>query len=182
MKEFICTLCYMTFKCLIPPSILKCPYCGYTGMEEVNTRHTRIVEELPLAQAEEGGAVMDDFSGVKVGDRLWVRVNNYEGWGTVNTVNIGCVYAIDVSYNGETTSFTAYGRYMVEKPQCLFWDKPTIIAPPRPKRMKKVMVEVRPYMPATTTKEFDLIPHPKSVATNVRWCGPIQTIEVEVNE
>ena len=68
------------------------------------------------------------------------------------------------------------GVHVGEILQSAFWSDPGIVAPPKPKRMKKVKVEVRPYQ--LGDNDYHL-----AVPTS-RWCfcGPAQTIEVEVED
>lgn len=74
----------------------------------------------------------DDFSVAKVGDRVWVRVEIYNGWGEVIDTDSLLDYPVEVRYLDKTTCFTAQGHILKLGPQCLFWSKPEIIAPLRP--------------------------------------------------
>lgn len=71
-----------------------------------------------------------DFSTVKVGDRLWLRDNLYEGW-----VNVKAVYLTNfrVFVNSYEAWVSKDGKWADDGPQVLFWDKVEIIPPPRPK-------------------------------------------------
>ena len=80
---------------------------------------------------------MDDFSQVKVGDRLWLLGRTYRGWVTVSYIYftrdspLG-VKKLDGTFLG---SFKYTGQHTEGGPQCLFWDEVIIIPPPKPKRM-----------------------------------------------
>lgn len=118
----------------------------------------------------------NDFSKVKVGDRLWVVV---VGWCTVTDVRSSPTYPITLS-NGCT--YTINGRQYMEGPQCLFWSEPEVIAPEKPRRMKKVKVEVRPYR-ERMTGSYNVTTHPEDYPSfRQLFCGSVQTIEVEVDD
>ena len=123
-----------------------------------------------------------DFSGVKVGDRLWLRMNSYDGEVTVAgidctsiTVHIGVVgwYPVCLALNG---TMDKHG------PQVLFYDKVEIIPPPRPKRMVKKTIEVRPYKSESSPLLYIATCDMNRVFVSLNWCGPVQTIVIEVWE
>ena len=62
---------------------------------------------------------MDDFSSVKVGDRLWFIGETYRGWVGVKQITTD-EYPIFV---GKYGTFTFSGQYTKDGPQCLFWDE-----------------------------------------------------------
>ena len=125
-----------------------------------------------------------DFSGVKVGDRLWLRVDKYEGPVEVEAFEVKTVrvYLLEESAIKTFYWIPSNGRIVQNGPQVLFYDKVEIIPPPRPKRLVKKTMMVRPYgatFPyglsiALEQKQFD--------RTNCQWLGPVQTIEIEVEE
>lgn len=126
-----------------------------------------------------------DFSGVKVGDRLWLRTDCYEGWVNVTDKKVNATYPITFEFFVDglkyRTCITLSGRVQPNGPQVLFYDKVEIIPPPRPKRLVKTTIEVRPYYSkdyggmGLTTFGLD-----DTQWTN--WLGPVQTIEIEVEE
>lgn len=63
--------------------------------------------------------------------------------------------------------------------QTAFWDKVEIIPPPRPKRSKKVKIEVRPLR-SPDGDIFVLNGNPSPFSGGI--CGPAQIIEVEVED
>lgn len=52
---------------------------------------------------------------------------------------------------------------------------------PFPPLKKKVKVEVRPYGISNSKNTFGLLVDTSNI-TAVRWCGPIQTVEIEVDD
>ena len=116
-----------------------------------------------------------DFSTVKVGDRLWLRDNLYEGWVTVKAV-------YPTNFRVFVNSYEAWvskdGKWADDGPQIIFYSKVEIVPPPRPKRMVKKTVMVRPYMSGTLQ---GLIINPTN-GNDTEWCGPVQPIEIEVEE
>ena len=120
-----------------------------------------------------------DFSGVKVGDRLWLRCDRYEGPCIVDIAPNANYFR--VSYPEWVQTVYTNGRINLNGPQVLFYDKVEIIPPPRPKRLVKTTIEVRPYYSkdyggmGLTTFGLD-----DTQWTN--WLGPVQTIEIEVEE
>ena len=120
-----------------------------------------------------------DFSGVKVGDRLWLRDNLYEGWVTVKAV-------YPTNFRVFVNSYEAWvskdGKWADDGPQVLFWDKVEIIPPPRPKRLVKKTVMVRPYY-GSQKKHIHLDEKPGQRGIQEEYyCGPVQPIEIEVEE
>ena len=91
---------------------------------------------------------MDDFSSVKVGDRLWLHSSYYIGWVTVAAIstNAESYYPIKVVCTGPSMryeSISKHGHISELGPQCLFWAEPTVIAPPKPKqKMVRVIEDV----------------------------------------
>lgn len=111
------------------------------------------------------------FSGIRKGDRIWTI---QEGWTEVVNIGEGVDYPLQTISN----LYTMDGKYKYnDARQSAFWSDPGIVAPPRPKRMKKVKVEVRPYVYAG--KFFAA---PATLSHYGHWCGPIQFIEVEVGD
>lgn len=79
---------------------------------------------------------MDDFSSVKVGDRLWSAVF---GWGVVvDTCRVPMMIRSELT--NDIHSFTKDGKFYVDGLQCLFWDEVKIVPPPKPKE-KKITVK-----------------------------------------
>jgi hypothetical protein len=117
-----------------------------------------------------------DFRGVKVGDRLWLRDNFYEGW-----VEVTIIYPTCFKVSGGPSFehwISKSGRWDENGPQVLFYDKVEIVPPPRPKSLVKKTVTVRPYLdPHTQT--IEVTSHLNCV---LDYCGPIQKIEIEVEE
>lgn len=127
----------------------------------------------------------NDFSTAKIGDRVYLRLNEWEGWCRVRLVYAEYLYI-------ESESMVDSIQRMVNKngslsaikqiPQCLFWDKPEIIAPERPKRLVKKVVKVRPWKDSYGIVRLAsgtlLIEHEESPLN----CGPEQEIEVKVWE
>ena len=81
-----------------------------------------------------------DFSGVKVGDKLWsVQLGECEVSLVDDDNTFYCENADDGSWfnlNGKCISNDDHGHH-----QSLFWSRPEIIAPPRPKRKMVKTVE-----------------------------------------
>ena len=114
-----------------------------------------------------------DFSTVKVADRLWVRKDSYEGPAVVYAL-----LDVTVTLNFGADLFSCYydGKMWSDGPQVLFYSKVEIVPPPRPVRMVKKTVMVRPYLdPHTQT--IEVTSHLNCV---LDYCGPIQKIEIEV--
>ena len=117
-----------------------------------------------------------DFSTVKVGDRLWLRDNFYEGWVEVVTIYPTC-FKVSAGPSFEHW-LSKSGKWADDGPQVLFYDKVEIVPPPRPRRMVKKTVMVRPYLSGTLQ---GLIINPTN-GNDTEWCGPVQTIVIEVEE
>ena len=122
-----------------------------------------------------------DFSGVNVGDRLWLRISRYEGMTEVvekykSTLMVicidGCKHIIDYA-----------GKEYPDGPQVLFYSKVEIIPPPRPKRLVKKTIEMRPYCDGAGTvwlsAEYSGF---GTLGFGWVWCGPVQPIVIEVEE
>ena len=124
-----------------------------------------------------------DFSGVKVGDRLWLRVDKYEGPVEVEAFEVKTVrvYLLEESAIKTFYWIPSNGRIVQNGPQVLFYDKVEIIPPPRPKRMVKKTIEVRPYQSVLGRIYLDDNYGLSRVAER-DYCGPEQTIEIEVEE
>ena len=115
-----------------------------------------------------------DFSTVKVGDRLWYMNKEI----VVDTVFNVDFYPIYFRCNETPHRIDFTGRENAGGPQVLFYSKVEIVPPPRPKRMVKKTVMVRPYLdPHTQT--IEVTSHLNCV---LDYCGPVQTIEIEVEE
>lgn len=122
----------------------------------------------------------NDFSVARVGDKVWVRLASKEEYGTVIQVLSGLEYAYPLAVvmpESEELLFTMQGEYKISGPQCLFWDRPEVIAPERPRRLVKKVVKVRPRIGGgkdiyLNTVTFD----------GIDWCGPEQNIEILVEE
>lgn len=119
-----------------------------------------------------------DFSGVKVGDRLWLRDNWYEGFVKVNAIYSDSINVIGISSPHASRASKVGGKWADDGPQVLFYDKVEIVPPPRPKRMVKKTVMMRPFTPSYG---IDLAPK-SCFGAGLAWCGPVQTIEIEVEE
>jgi len=83
---------------------------------------------------KKGEIAMADFSQAKVGDKVWSPMF---GWGIV--INRTSVKSITVQPKEGTQYwlFTNDGRlhlyaYLIDGPQCLFWDEVKIVPPPKP--------------------------------------------------
>ena len=118
-----------------------------------------------------------DFSTVKVGDRLWLRDNFYEGWVEVVTIYPTC-FKVSAGPSFEHW-LSKSGKWADDGPQVLFYDKVEIIPPPRPKRMVKKTMMVRPYLSDNRIKLATLY---LNATNDFRYCGPAQPIEIEVEE
>lgn len=122
------------------------------------------------------------FEKARAGDRVWVRMPSFEGWTKITQTrpDSSCPIVVYLPGSGDC-SFTYGGQHIPgpNTPQCLFWDKPEIIAPLRPKRLVKKMIEVRLYQ--LTEKMLGLIVDPSN-SDAVDWRAPVQTIEIEVEE
>lgn len=76
---------------------------------------------------------MDDFSTVKVGDKLWSPIF---GWGKVRMVDSSFIFIIPDNEKIQTHSFHVKGgSHLIGGPQCLFWDEVEMIPPPKPKKI-----------------------------------------------
>ena len=123
-----------------------------------------------------------DFSTVKVGDRLWMRDNDFEGWCRVERVWLSSSYPIEVRLSdSQQRTLTLLGRERLNGPQVLFYDKVEIVPPPRPVRLVKKTMMVRPYWISSLKNAMGILVEP-SDDPNMRWCGPAQPIEIEVEE
>ena len=124
-----------------------------------------------------------DFSGVKVGDRLWLRTDCYEGWVNVTDKKVNATYPITFEFFVDglkyRTCITLSGRVQPNGTQVLFYDKVEIVPPPRPKRMVKKTMMVRPYLSDNRIKLATLY---LNATNDFRYCGPAQPIEIEVEE
>ena len=123
-----------------------------------------------------------DFSTVKVGDRLWLRDNWYEGFVKVNAIYSDSINVIGISSPHASRASKVGGKWADDGPQVLFWDKVAIVPLPRPKRMVKKTVMVRPYRyegKIYFKSGEDLMPHAEDESL---FCGPVQPIEIEVWE
>ena len=127
---------------------------------------------------------MDDFSSVKVGDRLWLHSNYYVGWVMVDAISTNAkssypikVICTDIRYE----SISKHGHISEFGPQCLFWSEPTIIPPPKPKKIVTKTLEghVNVY-----PNHIGCYFHPtrksaKDEATHEVWCGEaLATVKV----
>ena len=114
-----------------------------------------------------------DFSTVKVGDKLWLRDNLYEGW-----VNVKAVYP--TNFRVFVKSYEAWvsknGKWADDGPQIIFYSKVEIAPPPRPKRMVKKTIEVVPYT------LIDGVLRVSVILDTPHQVGPVQPIEIEVEE
>ena len=117
-----------------------------------------------------------DFSTVKVGDRLWLRDNLYEGWVTVKAV-------YPTNFRVFVNSYEAWvskdGKWADDGPQIIFYSKVEIIPPPRPRRLVKKTVEIIPCIFSGDNLQY--IKRADSCG-GYKPNGPIQTIEIEVEE
>ena len=118
-----------------------------------------------------------DFSTAKVGDRLWLRDNFYEGWVEVVTIYPTC-FKVSAGPSFEHW-LSKSGKWADDGPQVLFWAPVIIDPPPRPKRTTKKTVMVRPYLLDNRIKLATLY---LNATNDFRYCGPIQPIEIEVEE
>lgn len=123
---------------------------------------------------------MSYFDGIRKGDHIWTI---QEGWTEVLFINRNPndlrpiatkrhIYALDGKF------------YNTDFHQSAFWSDPGIVTPPRPKRMKKVKVEVRPYK-LSDIGALCLITRPSANGTlsdGSEWLGPVQTIDIEVED
>ena len=124
-----------------------------------------------------------DFSTVKIG-------------GTLYYMSMPCK-VIEVNYiqdyplrcelsnaTGRKLAFSIHGQEYIDGPQVLFWSDPHVVAPPRPRRLVKKTMMVRPFLNEVDYDGSYLIDIVcKGLdATNRDWCGPIQSIEIEVEE
>ena len=126
-----------------------------------------------------------DFSQAKVGDRLWLRCNDYDGRVIVADIDTTAVWIDDEDKPDVPRRYRTNlnGRFCGDGPQVLFWDKVEIVPPPRPRRLVKKTVEVRPYR---TMDNVTMVHHTHFDLDDLRmgwkWCGPAQPIEIEVWE
>ena len=80
---------------------------------------------------------MDDFSTVKVGDRLW---SSLCGWGVViDTCRMPIIIRSELT--NDIHSFTKDGKFYINGLQCLFWDEVKIVPPPKPKEKVILVME-----------------------------------------
>ena len=120
-----------------------------------------------------------DFSQAKVGDVLWLRCESYDG---VAIVESKFSASLELRCEKRCYAIKFNGKAYEKGPQALFWDKVEIVPPPRPKRMVKKTVMVRPYY-GSQKKHIHLDEKPGQRGIQ-EWyyCGPSQPIEVEVWE
>lgn len=115
---------------------------------------------------------MSYFDGIKAGDKIWTI---QDGWTEVMKIHTDNDYPIETSGYG----YAMDGKIDEEDVhQSAFWSDPGIVAPPRPKRYKKIKMEVRPYK---IDKCICLLVSPSALFTT-NWYGPIQIVEVEVED
>lgn len=82
----------------------------------------------------------NDFSGAKVGDRVW---DYLYGWGEIIDVNPSNDYPIRAEFKGHTASYTLSGFFSRDYMNpSLFHDEVKITPPPRPKRKVKKPISV----------------------------------------
>src|SRR3990167_8519407 len=118
---------------------------------------------------------MSYFDGIKVGDKIWTI---QEGWTEVINIRPAHHYQIETLL----MSYTTDGLFREDdKHQSAFWSDPHIVPPPRTKRKVKMRLEVRPYY-SDFHREIRLYPNDSNPVECVNFCGPIQTVEVEVSE
>ena len=78
---------------------------------------------------------MSYFDGIKVGDKIWTIQD-----GEVEVREIEKGSALPIITTG--LRYTMEGRFLVgDKHQSAFWSDPHIVAPPKPKRMVKKVIE-----------------------------------------
>ena len=128
-----------------------------------------------------------DFSKARVGDRVWSPFGPECAEGETN----GEIVKLDATWDGFTVEtddlvrrhFWRNGFYCRNDSfPSLFWARPKIEIPPPPKRMKQVIVEVRPYR-ERMTGSYNMTSNSEDYPSfRQLWCGPIQTIEVEVDD
>lgn len=90
---------------------------------------------------------MDDFSKVKVGQRLWSPIF---GWGKVAVVdkNLRCGLMVEAEIVPQRYGFDLNGQYQgyFEVPQSLFWDEVNMVNPLKPKEKEVKMFDpTKPY-------------------------------------
>lgn len=114
---------------------------------------------------------MSYFDGIKVGDKIWTI---QEGWTKV--IQVCCE-----TFSTVKECYYADGNFNKnDAHQSAFWSDPGIIAPPRPKRLVKKTIEVGPYI--HDDGKIYLAAQPHTRAHLLSFCGPVQTVEVEVEE
>ena len=119
-----------------------------------------------------------DFSKAQAGDRVWSPFGPECEVGGTNGV-IRKVYSEGVSTDfndGSVYFFTLKGIYHrgIDSFPSLFWCRPAIEIPPPPKRTKWVEVKGKPYE-GTYGIAIGV-----GDAGEEFYCGPVQTIEIEV--
>ena len=119
-----------------------------------------------------------DFSTVKVGDRLWYMDKEV----VIDTVFHVNFYPIYFRCNETPHRIDFTGKENAGGPQVLFYSKVEIIPPPRPKRLVKKTIEVRPFYACVSG--FLMVEENQGSwdAAETNWCGPVQSIEIEVEE
>lgn len=123
---------------------------------------------------------MSYFDGIRKDDRVWdVRY----GWGTVRNVDKD-IYSIEVLFDcKQIQTYLNDGRpFENYQHPTLFWSDPGIVAPPRPRRMKKVKVEVRPYLNKNENKIWLWGDLNRENNPHGKWIGPVQFVEIKVSD
>lgn len=76
-----------------------------------------------------------DGEPLEVGNEVYCLVN---GWGKVEELNMGVsTYQIDVNFNGSLGSYTQDFQLFKGTNRTLYWQKPEIIPPPKPRKKIK---------------------------------------------
>lgn len=91
-----------------------------------------------LRKTNTGGLMFRD---AKVGDAVWSVVY---GWGKVVSIDLMPDFPVLVKFDSQLNSGFSYrrdGRYAADQFPTLFWDEVPIVAPPRPKRKVKKVLE-----------------------------------------
>ena len=89
-------------------------------------------------------------------------------------------YQIHVSFSEHGTfQYGIDGRSGGDYGRTLFWPGVQVIAPERPMRIKKVKIQVRPYRDYAGELKFTTCVIDNYLTIG---CGPVQEIEVEVEE
>lgn len=119
-----------------------------------------------------------DFSTVKVGDRLYYMDKEV----VIDTVFTVTFYPIHFRCGETPHRIDFTGKENAGGPQVLFYQPVTIVPPPRPRRLVKKTIEVRPYTYGSIIgfTAFDL--DRKETHGAFKWLGPVQSIEIEVWE